>query len=48
VAQVARADVYAESDDEESGLDNEERNEEGIRVYSIDNEEIESEDSTPS
>jgi hypothetical protein len=48
VAQAARADVYAESDDEEGGLDDEERDEEGIRVYSIDDEEIESEDSTPS
>jgi hypothetical protein len=48
VAQVARADVDAVSDDEESGLKGEERDEEGRGVYSIDDEEIESEDSTPS
>jgi hypothetical protein len=45
VAQAARADVYAGSDDEEGGLDDEERDEEGKGVYSIDDEEIESEDS---
>jgi hypothetical protein len=43
---VARADVYATSDNEEGGLDDEERNEEGRGVYSIDDKEIESEDST--
>jgi hypothetical protein len=45
---VVRADVDAVSNDEESGLKGEERNEEGRGVYSIDDEEIESEDSTPS
>jgi hypothetical protein len=45
VAQVAQADVDAVSNDEEGGLDNEERNEEGKGVCSIDDEEIESEDS---
>jgi hypothetical protein len=44
VAQVARADVYAESDNEEGGLNDEECNEEGKGVYSIDDEEIESGD----
>jgi hypothetical protein len=48
VVQAAQADVYAGSDNEEGGLDNEERDEEGKGVYSIDDEEIESEDSTPS
>jgi hypothetical protein len=48
VAQVVRADVDAVSDNEEGGLKGEERNEEGRGVYSIDDKEIESEDSTPS
>jgi hypothetical protein len=48
VAQVARADVDAVSNNEESGLRDKERDEEGRGVYSIDDEEIESEDSTPS
>jgi hypothetical protein len=48
VAQVAQTDVYAMSDNEEGSLNNEECNEEGRGVYSIDDKEIESENSTPS
>jgi hypothetical protein len=48
VAQVAQADVDAMSNNEESSLRDEERDEEGKGVCIIDNEEIESEDSAPS
>jgi hypothetical protein len=48
VAQVAQADVYAVSNNDEGGLRGEERDEEQRGVYSIDDKEIESEDSTPS
>jgi hypothetical protein len=48
VVQVAQADVYAMSNNEESGLKDEEHNEEQRGVHSIDDKENESEDSTPS
>jgi hypothetical protein len=48
VVQAAQADVYTKSDNEEAGLDHEERNEEGGGVYSIDDKEIEFDNSTPS
>jgi hypothetical protein len=47
MVQVVWADVYAMRDDEEGGLDNKECKWGWRGVYSIDDKEIESEDSTP-